>query len=213
MNRYILVMLLFLLSFTSVASCPIERYENVHYFLVMGQSNAVTDKDSGFGSAFIKESKKLGMENVVLIPMAVPGSSILEWQKGGKLYSDAIARVKDLPPGIILEGVIFFQGEADTDSEFAYVWSELFLRMIENLKDDLNKPDLRIVFAQIACKNPKERIPYCSVVQKEQANIHQPNISMIVTSDLPYKPNDLFHLSKNGYNRVGIRFARAFKKE
>jgi hypothetical protein len=213
MTRFVqLISILCLFLITPFHSIPNKPASAVHYFLVMGQSNAVTNDYYGFGNGFKEHMKKLGYPNVVLIPTAVGGTGIDWWQKGNPsgLYNRAISEARaTIPANDTLDGVIFFQGEHETQASSPYgvVWGDMFGTMVSNLREDFNDPGLPVVFAQIACFSPSERIPNCWIVQNQQESVNEYMVSMITTSDLPYKQNDPTHLTDKGYTRVGVRFA------
>jgi hypothetical protein len=85
-----------------------------------------------------------------LIPCAVGGSSIALWQRGARLYDDAVRRTKIAlrPAGPVqakLRGALWLQGEADaTDARFPG-HEEKLLRLVDDLRADLSEAKLPFI--------------------------------------------------------------------
>ena len=87
-------------------------------------------------------------------------------------------------------------------------WSELFTAFSTDLRNDLNQPDLPVVFAQIGTNWSPEAFPNWDIVRKQQASIQLPMTTMITTDDLPLL--DGLHFTVDSYRIIGKRFADAY---
>ena len=160
-------------------------------FIMAGQSNMVgfgelselpffpeafkihaTEPTHGQGaSCGLSFASDMGCE-VGLIPCAVGGTKMSEWQKGGTLYTAMIAKCT-----VPVHGMIFYQGEADAALlNDANQWASRFGDFVDDVTADLNIP---IVYAQL-CKPAGSR-PYFSTVKAQQASYGG---NMIITDDL-----------------------------
>jgi hypothetical protein len=111
---------------------------------------------------------------------------------------------------------LFFQGETDAADPVQYPdppphpseWSELFIAFIIDMRNDLNQPDLPVVFAQIGSTWAPEAYPNWDFIMQQQASLQLPGSAMIITSDLPLQ--DGIHFTTDSYRMIGRRFAEAY---
>lgn len=75
--------------------------------------------------------------NIGLIPVAVGGSAIAAWQPGGfheqtqsHPYDDALRRLKTALPAGTLKGILWHQGESDSQPERAAVYEEKLTELV-----------------------------------------------------------------------------------
>ncbi|KAF3320252.1 putative carbohydrate esterase [Carex littledalei] len=97
--------------------------------------------------------------NIGLVPCAVGGTAIKEWEKGSKLYNQMVQRAKaaaEIGDGGEIKAVLWYQGESDTDSDHASkVYEENLKKFIEDVRSDLGLPYLP--FIQVALASGSER--------------------------------------------------------
>jgi Carbohydrate esterase, sialic acid-specific acetylesterase len=109
---------------------------------IMAKEPLHTDKPNlagiGLGMSFaetlqIKFDKKIG-----LIPCAYGGTSLSEWEKGGKLYANACSVTMEALKNSTLKGILWHQGESDSDNLLtAQSYKEKFLFFIDSLLTDI----------------------------------------------------------------------------
>ena len=184
------------------------------------------DEDAGFGPsvAFAQafQSKDIvgEAEAIGLIPCAKGGSSITQWQRAlsdQSLYGSCLKRIQAALTMGQLEGILFFQGEADALEPSLYPsiepqaeqWGELFVQFATDLRQDLNRPRLSIVYAQIGTDPQDETLPHWATVQRQQAQINLPHSTSIQTADLA--TIDGVHFTAESYRVIGQRFADALQ--
>ena len=91
-----------------------------------------------------------------LIPCAVGGSPIAVWQPGAYYeatktnpYDDAIARAKIAIQAGTLKGIIWHQGESDSNPEGSKVYAQKLTDLIARLRHDLQAPEMPFVAGQL----------------------------------------------------------------
>lgn len=156
---------------------------------------------------------------VGLIPCAKGDTTLHQWQRNlsdGTLYGSCLKRMGAASTVGKMAGVLFFQGEADAlDPEqygdrvlSAHDYGARFVRFIDDLRHDLARPSLPVIFAQIGSQTAPQAFIHWQVVQDQQAAIHLPCVAMITTSDLPLW--DGVHFTTESYQVIGARFAEAY---
>ena len=87
---------------------------------------------------------------VGLIPCARDGSALRDWSKGAELYVKAVARARLAMQRGRMKGALWLQGEAEAKSEVAArTYLKRLTRMIADLREDLDAPDLSFVVGEI----------------------------------------------------------------
>ncbi|KAI9133961.1 sialate O-acetylesterase [Acaryochloris sp. CCMEE 5410] len=171
-----------------------------------------------FASALLKHDKDAV---IGLIPCARGGSTIQEWQRNlseNSLYGSCLKRLRAASLMGQLEGMLFFQGEADAldQKQFSHLslspqqWSKKFEKFIESFRLDTKQENLPIVFAQIGSHDAPDLLTQWNVVKKQQENIQLPQVAMITTDDLALE--DYVHYTTKSYRTIGQRFANAYIK-
>lgn len=177
---------------------------------------------AGFGPAmeFAFASLERHPDLVIgLIPCAKNSSGIIQWQRDlsdQTLYGSCLKRIRAASPMGEIAGILFFQGETDAIDPIQYPdppphpfeWSELFTNFITDLRNDLDQPDLPVVFAQIGSTWAPEAYPNWDFIMQQQASLQLPMSAMITTSDLPL--HDGIHYTTDSYRIIGRRFAEAY---
>lgn len=110
----------------------------------------------GPGLAFAESiSAARPQSRVLLIPCAVGGTSLGKWKKGQRLYDQTIRRARlamnQGPKGKTrIAGALWLQGEADSGTpERRAAYGEGLDRMIQDLRADLDRPDLPFIACTI----------------------------------------------------------------
>jgi len=198
-----------------IASEPIDNAHN--------QVDQVSlDRVAFFGPsmAFASASLERYPDIVIgLIPCAKNSSGIIQWQRNlsdQTLYGSCLKRARAASPMGKISGILFFQGETDAVDPIQYPdppphpsdWSDLFITLITDLRNDLDDPGLPVVFAQIGENLSLEAFPNWNIVKEQQASIQIPMTKMIITHDLPLL--DGLHFTADSYRVIGKRFSDAY---
>ena len=116
-----------------------------------------TDKPSmagvGLGTTFGKTMAAASPNAVIgLIPCAVGGTTVSQWQKGagpvgdwGKLYENAIRRAKIAQYDGVLKGILWHQGEGDCSTGNVAAYQERLTKVVTNFRTDLEARDVPFV--------------------------------------------------------------------
>jgi len=128
-----------------VARHPLHLVGSAQTFA--GADNAGVGPGLAFATAVAARDPRV---RVGLIPCAVGGSPIALWQKGAKLYEDAVRRAKlavaaGAPAQARLRGALWLQGEADANDERLPAHEAKLLQLIDNLRLDLATPELPFI--------------------------------------------------------------------
>src|SRR5690606_16259661 len=93
---------------------------------------------------------------VGLIPCAVGGTSIRKWVPGGYdsvtrtyPYDDAMARIKQAKEKGVIKGVLWQQGESDSDSTSSVAYLAGLHELIERIRVEVGDPQLPVVVGEL----------------------------------------------------------------
>ena len=94
--------------------------------------------------------------SIGLIPCAVGGTTIDMWQPGmdaynGKYYpyDDTIIRLREAMKYGVVKGIIWHQGEGDSNDASARVYLDKLEKLIQRFRDEVNDPDLPFVAGEL----------------------------------------------------------------
>lgn len=153
--------------------------------------------------------------SIGLIPTAVGGSSINYWVRDSLFsqtntypYNDMILRAIDAMKDGKLKGILWHQGESDTDSEEAVTsYAQKFEKMMESLKSDLGLESIPMVIGELGYfhydKNPRAKQLNAILNQIAEAD---PCIAIVSAEGLDHK-GDVTHFNSKSYHKLGKRYA------
>ena len=152
-----------------------------------------------------------------LIPCAVGGSSIVVWQRGARLYDQAVRRVKIAlrPAGAVrpkLRGALWLQGEADATDARLPGHEEKLLRLVDDLRADLGEAKLPFIACTIgemradgdARRNADMNRLLLSLPQK------RPHTACVDARDLKTHIGDQVHFDTAAQEEIGRRYAAKY---
>lgn len=150
-----------------------------------------------------------------LIPTAVGGSSINYWfadslfsQTNTYPYDDMIRRTKKAMETGALKGILWHQGESDSNSEEALNgYRQKFEAMLDSLKSDLGIESIPLVMGEIGYFF----YPKADYAQKMNGVIWQISnssdcVGLVTAEGLTHK-GDSTHFDSNSYHALGVRYA------
>ncbi|KAE8682777.1 putative carbohydrate esterase [Hibiscus syriacus] len=160
----------------------------------MSFANAVLTKDPNSGP-------------IGLVPCAVGGTAINQWQKGEFLYEQLVKRAQMAQQsGGVYRAMLWYQGEADTLSqEDAQLYEGRLKTFFNDLRSDLQTPTLPIF--QLALASGEG--PYIEEVREGQLNINLQNVKCVDAKGLPLEP-DRLHLTTQAQVRLGEMLADVY---
>lgn len=151
-----------------------------------------------------------------LIPTAYGGSALEEWAPGlgpSSLYEQMLSKtVQACAAGGELKGLIWYQGESDaTTFERASTYASRFQAWMDHTREDLNAPNLPIVFT-VLCTNPNlDFFPYWDLLVSQQVGLNLDEYTRRVSAQgLQVRtddPEQAVHLDTEGQMVLGPMMA------
>lgn len=184
----------------------VEAHEPLH-----GDIDTVKTNGIGPGMAFANSvlEKNLGLGVVGLVPCAIGGTNISEWERGKVLYNHMMKRVKESlrdDGGGTIRALLWYQGESDTVSlSDAHSYQNRVRKFFLDVRADLQSPLLPIIQVALASGSG----PYIEIVRQAQLGIDLLNLKTVDAKGLPLQPDGL-HLSTPAQVDLGKMMADAF---
>jgi hypothetical protein len=171
----------------------------------------------GPGLAFGKMMAERNPDVIIgLVPCSLGGTPLSRWQKGGDLFSNAVHRAKLAMQTGTLRGVLWHQGESDSNRGKAETYGARLGQMIRDLRADLNVPDLPFVAGQLGeflYTRGSNNVAEVRLVNDAIANLPQivPQTGFVSSEGLTHK-GDQLHFDTASERELGRRFASAMLK-
>lgn len=179
-----------------------------------GHDNAGVGPGLAFAEVLVAQDKTVA---IGLVPCAVGGSSINLWQKGAKLYEEALRRTKlALQTTALvkarLRGILWLQGEANAKAEELPRHAERLRAMIEAFRTDLEQPELPFIACTIGEMQPEPRLSDLKAMNDIQLALPKtvPHTDCVDARDLKTHIGDNVHFDTTAQNEIGKRFADKF---
>lgn len=143
---------------------------------------------------------------VGLIPCAMGGSSLDQWKPGGDLYANAVRRGREALKRGRLAGILWHQGESDSETALRATYGDRFALMIARLRADLGAPAAPVVIGELGHFFPPardfnrglpelaRRVPFCG----------------LATAEGLVDKGDRLHFDAASLRRYGERYAAAY---
>ena len=155
----------------------------------------------GPGYSFAVEMLKEEGVTLGLVVNAKGGSAIESWKKGTRFYEDAVRRTKEAQADGVLKGILWHQGESNSKNPDGYL--EKLTALIENLRKDLDAPDVPFVVGQV--NNVPEINDQLAALPKKVKH------TGCVSSE-GLKAYDRWHFDAESVLELGRRYAAEMKK-
>ncbi len=155
--------------------------------------------------------------NIGLIPCAVGGTLLQRWERGGDLYSNAVARARIAIREGRLKGIVWHQGEQDsilqTDADS---YHDRVIKMINDIRSDLGEPNLPFVVGQIGeflYTRKNQQTPFAKTVNDALARVPQevPLTACVRSTGLNHDGDEV-HFDAKSQRELGKRFAAEMLK-
>jgi len=165
----------------------------------------------GTGMRFAREMVRETGVPVGLIPCAVGGTSMSQWEPrrkhlGGKsLYGAMIRRFQAI--GGRVKGMLWYQGESDTGENLPERFADKFRAFVAAVREDTRMPHLPIYYVQIGRFVTEPFRPGWNLVQEAQRTLAEEIADVEVVPAVDAELDDGIHLSAAGHSRVGRRLA------
>ncbi len=155
-----------------------------------------------------------------LIPCAVGGSPISSWEPGGyhdqtksHPYDDAMERVRFAIESGVLRGILWHQGESDSNSKKAPLYEEKLHSLIARFRKELESPDVPFVVGQLGAFEKRPWNEWRQQVDAAHAAVPgKIPLTAFVPSDGLTPNADLIHFDAASLREFGRRYAAAFRQ-
>jgi hypothetical protein len=174
----------------------------------------------GPGLSFAREILTARPEKPIgLIPCAVGGSGIDDWITGRKhqqtgiyAYDAMKARVQEAVKNGTIKGILWHQGESDSDTEKVVVYEEKLTNFFEKLREEINVKRAPLIIGTLGDfyveKNPTAN--QINQILTDYA-VHTKNCYLVLSSGLT-DLGDKTHFDTKSARELGMRYAEAFLK-
>ena len=176
-----------------------------------GHDNAGVGPGLAFAEVLAEANPKSA---IALVPCAVGGSSIKLWQKGEKLYDEALRRAKlalqtTAPVKAQIRGVIWLQGEANANPAELPLHADRLKAMIESLRADLALPELPFIACTIGEMKGEEALKNIRAMNEILLALPKsvPHTACVDARDLKTHIGDNVHFDTAAQEEIGRRFA------
>ncbi len=153
---------------------------------------------------------------VGLIPMAWGGAAISQMDKGTPFYDEIIQKALWAQKSGTLKGILWHQGESDTVTpEDAKAYKQRLAKLIEDLRHDLNSPDLPVVVGDLAefygmgkDHSASDRVERITLVRKSLKSVSTDltNVGYVSTNGLKSIDEHQVHFNRASYIILGYRY-------
>ena len=141
-----------------------------------------------------------------LIPCAMGGSSMDEWNPDGELFDNAVARTCEAMKRGKLTGILWHQGEADSNADRVATYSDRFSTMIAQLRAKLHAETVPVVMGELVQSRP-ENAAFNAALPTISAAV--PHCTWVSSQGLEDR-GDKLHFSPAAFRELGRRYAAAF---
>lgn len=163
---------------------------------------------AGLGRSFAEVlTAQNGQAVIGLIPAAFGGSSLDQWAPGGELYGNAVTRTRAALQSGTLRGVLWHQGEADSNNEEkARSYAERWSRLASSLRQDLAPAP--IVVGELG---GFFQAPFATLVNEQLAVLpaRVPRTAFVPSGGLTDR-GDHLHFNRASLRELGRRYAHGF---
>jgi hypothetical protein len=155
---------------------------------------------------------------VGLVPAAVGGSPITSWSPGIQdpatkafAYDDAIRRARIALADGELAGILWHQGESDSDAQRAPLYQERLTALIARFRSDLGAPNVPVIVGQLGHFPEKPwnawRVMVDSIHRTLPSRV--PHTAYVSAENLGHR-GDTLHFDSRAARELGRRYAAAY---
>ena len=155
-----------------------------------------------------------------LIPCAVGGSPIDTWKPGvfypatkSHPWDDMVKRVELALPAGTIKGILWHQGESDSQPGLAETYADKLHDLVKRLRELVKSPDVPFIAGQMGMFEGVPWKPETVLVDKAHRELPKevPHTAFVTAEGLNHK-GDKVHFDSAAYRELGKRYAAAFLK-
>lgn len=192
-----------------------DTVENPNIFMLTKELKWVVAKDPvhfdkrsagvGLCSEFARDVFKADPKSAIgLIPCAVGGTSLDQWQPGMPLNKNAIARAKEAMKQGKLAGILWHQGESDAKPELVATYPARFETMIAQLRKELGAEKVPVLIGEVIPGHGNQDAVNVALAETAKKTS---DAVLVSSADLGKKR---LHYDSADYRALGKRYAEAF---
>jgi peptidoglycan/xylan/chitin deacetylase (PgdA/CDA1 family) len=149
-----------------------------------------------------------------LIPCALGGSTIAQWDPAGKIHGDStlygamLNRVRSAGTRHI-KGLVWYQGESEAFISQTETYEVKLLALIDSFRRDIGKPDLPVLIVQIGRVINRDTMMdrNWEAIRNIQLKVISDRPNLYLTSGIDLELDDCVHFSTLSNQRLGARLA------
>lgn len=179
-----------------------------------GHDNAGVGPGLAFAETVLARTPRA---RIGLIPCAVGGSPIAQWQRGAKLYDQAVRKAKlalGQTKGVNarIRGALWLQGEADATAEKIKVYEASLLKLVDDLRADVGEAALPFIACTIGEMRPDEGTSRRGDMNRLLLSLPEKRTktACVDARDLKSNIGDNVHFDTAAQNEMGRRFAAKY---
>lgn len=154
--------------------------------------------------------------DVGLIPCADGGTRIDQWVPGSLLFDHAIYQARLAQRTSTIAGVLWHQGESDSENDLYLTYGEKLETMLAALRKELNLYDVPVILGGLGpylegyTKDPLPQWPQINQALEQVAG-KMPMTGFVSAQGLAPNPDNL-HFSAKALHEFGLRYFREFER-
>lgn len=160
----------------------------------------------GLGTTFGKTVAEARPEiSIGLIPAAFGGSPIADWAKGARHYTVAVERAKAALKDGTLAGILWHQGESDSDPAKAALYQAKLDQLVKDLRAELESPNVPFIVGTLSDTAKGAGAPEINKALLTLAD-RVPHVGCARAEGLTMSA-DRIHFDAKSYREFGRRYA------
>ena len=154
-------------------------------------------------------------EKIGLIPCAEGGSSIDEWAAEGILFRHAVSEARFAMESSRLAGILWHQGESDSDGGKYKTYYERLNRIEKSLREELDVPDIPFLIGGLGDYLGKSGfgagcVEYQQINQELRRFAEENKCCYFITGEGLSANPDGIHINAVSQRKFGLRFFEAY---
>ena len=147
-----------------------------------------------------------------LVPCALGGSTIAQWDPAGKIHGDSslygamLNRVRSAGTHHI-KGLVWYQGESEAFTAQPETYRAKLLALIDSFRRDIGRPDLPVLIVQIGRVIIRDTVMdrNWEAIRNIQLKVIAERPNLYLTTGIDLELDDCVHFSTRGNQRLGAR--------
>ena len=202
------------IAFYQLSADPEKTMEKTQQFFREQSIKSVQKPIGGVGSGmyFARHLNAGTGQPIGLIPCALGGSTIDQWDPAGKIHGDSslygamLHRIHSAGEENI-KGMVWYQGESEAILGQPETYETKLLNFIDSFRHDIDRPDLPILIVQIGRFIIRDPVmdKNWEAIRNTQLKVVGERPNLYLTTGIDMELDDCAHISTRGNQRLGAR--------